>query len=144
MLSQLNGFFGMVEKMQAVDTSGVLPLAHPVAAIQDVVLRLRDDVASEPNQREANKRSAPAAGRRPVPRAQGHRISARQIDFMSTTDLHHLGVAELAAATARPSKSPPSKRPSTSWPAPRRTSTWAPIVALNEDATLAQARRPMR
>ena len=31
------------------------PLAHPVAAIQDVQLRLREDVASEPNQREANQ-----------------------------------------------------------------------------------------
>lgn len=61
-LSQLNGFFGIVEKMQAVDTSGVQPLAHPVAAIQDVVLRLREDIASEPNQREANMRNAPAQG----------------------------------------------------------------------------------
>jgi len=31
-----------------------------VAAIQDVQLRLREDVASEPNAREANQRSAPA------------------------------------------------------------------------------------
>ncbi|MDO4591297.1 MAG: Asp-tRNA(Asn)/Glu-tRNA(Gln) amidotransferase subunit GatC [Comamonadaceae bacterium] len=62
MLTQLNGFFGIVEKMQAVDTSGVQPLAHPVAAIQDVVLRLREDVASEPNQREANMQNAPAQG----------------------------------------------------------------------------------
>ena len=62
MLSQLNGFFGIVEKMQAVDTSGVQPLAHPVAAIQDIALRLREDVASEPNQREANMRNAPAQG----------------------------------------------------------------------------------
>jgi aspartyl-tRNA(Asn)/glutamyl-tRNA(Gln) amidotransferase subunit C len=49
MLTQLNGFFGIVEAMRAVDTSGVQPLAHPVAAIQDITLRLRDDVASEPN-----------------------------------------------------------------------------------------------
>lgn len=62
MLSQLNGFFGIVEIMQAVDTSGVQPLAHPVAAIQDIALRLREDVASEPNQREANMRNAPAQG----------------------------------------------------------------------------------
>lgn len=62
MLSQLNGFFGIVEKMQAVDTSGVQPLAHPVATIQDIALRLREDVASEPNQREANMRNAPAQG----------------------------------------------------------------------------------
>jgi aspartyl-tRNA(Asn)/glutamyl-tRNA(Gln) amidotransferase subunit C len=63
MLTQINGFFGIVEAMRAVDTAGVEPLAHPVAVIQDVALRLRDDVASEPNQREANQRSAPAVER---------------------------------------------------------------------------------
>ena len=59
MLSQMNNFFGIVEKMQAVDTSGVMPLSHPVAAIQEITLRLRDDVISEPDNREANQRSAP-------------------------------------------------------------------------------------
>ncbi len=63
MLTQINGFFDIVEKMRAVDTAGILPLAHPVAAVQDVALRLRDDVASEPDQREANQRSAPAVER---------------------------------------------------------------------------------
>ena len=62
-LTQLNGFFGIVEAMRAVDTSGITPLAHPVAAIEAVALRLRDDVASEPNQREANQQSAPAVER---------------------------------------------------------------------------------
>jgi aspartyl-tRNA(Asn)/glutamyl-tRNA(Gln) amidotransferase subunit C len=46
--------------MRAVDTTGVEPLTHPVAAIEDIVLRLRDDVASEPNRREVNQKSAPA------------------------------------------------------------------------------------
>ena len=63
MLAQINGFFDIVEQMRAVDTSGVEPLAHPVAAIQDIQLRLRPDVASEPNNREANQRSAPAVER---------------------------------------------------------------------------------
>ncbi|MGE0330579.1 MAG: Asp-tRNA(Asn)/Glu-tRNA(Gln) amidotransferase subunit GatC [Ramlibacter sp.] len=63
MLTQLNGFFDVVEQMRAVDTAGVEPLSHPVAAIQDVALRLRDDVVSEPNQREANQQSAPAVER---------------------------------------------------------------------------------
>ena len=63
MLSQINGFFGLVERMRAVDTTGLEPLSHPVAAIQDVTLRLAEDVASEPNQREANQRSAPAVER---------------------------------------------------------------------------------
>jgi aspartyl-tRNA(Asn)/glutamyl-tRNA(Gln) amidotransferase subunit C len=60
MLAQINGFFDIVEKMRAVDTTGVEPLTHPVEAVQDVQLRLREDVASEPNQREANQKSAPA------------------------------------------------------------------------------------
>ena len=63
MLAKINGFFGLVERMQAVDTSGIEPLAHPVAAFQDVELRLREDRASEPNAREDNQRSAPAVER---------------------------------------------------------------------------------
>ena len=60
MRTQLNGFFATVEQMRAVDTTGIEPLAHPVATIQSMALRLRDDVASEPDQRAANQRSAPA------------------------------------------------------------------------------------
>lgn len=63
LLTQINGFFDIVEQMRAVDTTGVEPLAHPVAAIQDITLRLRDDAVSEPNQREANQQSAPAVER---------------------------------------------------------------------------------
>jgi len=63
MLARINGFFEIVEQMRAVDTTGIEPLSHPVAAVRDVALRLRDDVASEPDQREANQRSAPAVER---------------------------------------------------------------------------------
>jgi aspartyl-tRNA(Asn)/glutamyl-tRNA(Gln) amidotransferase subunit C len=63
MLGQINGFFDIVEQMRSVDTAGIEPLAHPVAAVQEISLRLRDDVASEPNQREANQRSAPRVER---------------------------------------------------------------------------------
>ena len=63
MLTQINGFFEIVQAMRAVDTSGLEPLAHPIETIQEVALRLRQDVASEPNQREANQRSAPAVER---------------------------------------------------------------------------------
>ena len=59
-LVQTNAFFDIVEKMRAVDTTGIQPLAHPIEAIQEVALRLRDDIASEPNQRQANQKSAPA------------------------------------------------------------------------------------
>lgn len=60
MLGRINGFFALVERMQGVDTAGVEPLAHPVAAFQDVALRLRPDAVTETDQREANQRSAPA------------------------------------------------------------------------------------
>lgn len=62
-LSQLNGFFALVEQMQAINTDGVEPLAHPAAVLGEVALRLRDDMASEPNQREASQVSAPAVER---------------------------------------------------------------------------------
>ena len=60
MLTQLNEFFEIVEKMRAVDTSGVAPLYTPLSAIEDVTLRLREDVVTEPNNREANMANAPA------------------------------------------------------------------------------------
>ena len=60
MLAQLNGFFGIVERMRAVDTSGVAPLYTPLSAVQEVALRLRDDAVTETDARGANQRSAPA------------------------------------------------------------------------------------
>jgi aspartyl-tRNA(Asn)/glutamyl-tRNA(Gln) amidotransferase subunit C len=51
----LNGIFGLIETMQAVDTSGVAPMAHAV----DVVQRLRADTVTEQNQREAFQAVAP-------------------------------------------------------------------------------------
>jgi aspartyl-tRNA(Asn)/glutamyl-tRNA(Gln) amidotransferase subunit C len=63
MLGQINGFFDIVEQMRAVDTTGIEPLAHPVAALGEIALRLREDIASEPNQREANQQSAPSVER---------------------------------------------------------------------------------
>ena len=60
MLTQINGFFDIVGQMRAVDTRGIEPLAHPVAAIQTIALRLREDKATELIDREANMRNAPA------------------------------------------------------------------------------------
>ena len=62
-LRQLNGFFALVAQMEAVNTDGIEPLAHPAALLGEVALRLRDDIASEPNLREASQRSAPAVER---------------------------------------------------------------------------------
>lgn len=63
MLSQLNSFFSIVEKMGAVDTQGIEPLYTPLSAVSEVALRLREDAVTEsddPVQREANQRSAPS------------------------------------------------------------------------------------
>ena len=60
MLSQLNGFFSIVEQMSAVDTRGVEPLYTPLSAVQAARLRLRDDVVTETDQRQRNQASAPA------------------------------------------------------------------------------------
>jgi aspartyl-tRNA(Asn)/glutamyl-tRNA(Gln) amidotransferase subunit C len=63
MLSSINSFFDIVEQMRAVDTTGIEPLAHPVAAIQEVQLRLREDAVRQDFNREANQQSAPAVER---------------------------------------------------------------------------------
>lgn len=54
-LAQLSNIFGLVEEMQAVDTSGIEPMSHA----QDVVLRLREDRVSEINRRDAYQSVAP-------------------------------------------------------------------------------------
>ena len=59
MLEQLNGFFGIVEQMSAVDTRGVEPLYTPLSAVHAMSLRLREDIVTEADQREANQHSAP-------------------------------------------------------------------------------------
>ena len=63
MLSQINGFFDIVEEMRAVNTTGIEPLAHPFAVVATVALRLREDRVSEPNNRDTNQISAPAVDR---------------------------------------------------------------------------------
>jgi aspartyl-tRNA(Asn)/glutamyl-tRNA(Gln) amidotransferase subunit C len=60
MLTQLNGFFGIVERMSAVDTSGVEPLYTPLSAVHAVSLRMREDEVTETDQRTLNQKSAPA------------------------------------------------------------------------------------
>ena len=53
---KLTSIMGLIDKMQAVDTSGVQPLAHPLEATQ----RLRPDQVTESNQRDALQTIAPA------------------------------------------------------------------------------------
>ena len=57
--AQLNGIFNMVEQLQAVDTKNIEPLCHPIVAIEEMTLRLRDDVVTETDHREANLQNAP-------------------------------------------------------------------------------------
>ncbi|WPC04346.1 Asp-tRNA(Asn)/Glu-tRNA(Gln) amidotransferase subunit GatC [Pseudomonas sp. MBLB4123] len=52
----LNSILGLVDQMQAVDTTGIEPLAHPLEATQ----RLRADAVREENQRDAYQAIAPA------------------------------------------------------------------------------------
>ncbi|HKB58899.1 MAG TPA: Asp-tRNA(Asn)/Glu-tRNA(Gln) amidotransferase subunit GatC [Gallionellaceae bacterium] len=54
-LAQLNGIFGLIAEMQAVDTENVAPMSHS----QDLTQRLREDVVTEANQREAFQAVAP-------------------------------------------------------------------------------------
>ena len=54
-LDKLSGILGLIEQMQAVDTSGIVPMSHS----QDVSQRLREDVISKTNQREAFQAIAP-------------------------------------------------------------------------------------
>jgi aspartyl-tRNA(Asn)/glutamyl-tRNA(Gln) amidotransferase subunit C len=53
--NQLNSIFNLIADMQAVDTSGIDPMSHA----QDLSQRLREDVVSESNQREAFQAIAP-------------------------------------------------------------------------------------
>jgi aspartyl-tRNA(Asn)/glutamyl-tRNA(Gln) amidotransferase subunit C len=60
-LEKLNGIFALVEQMRAVDTTGVEPLNHPIAAHQnEVALRLREDAVTEPDRRGDYQKAAPA------------------------------------------------------------------------------------
>ena len=52
----LNNILSLIDAMQAVDTTGIEPLAHPLEATQ----RLRADVVTESNHREAYQAIAPA------------------------------------------------------------------------------------
>lgn len=52
----LNTILKLVDKMQAVNTNSIEPLAHPLEASQ----RLRPDMVTEQNQRDQYQQIAPA------------------------------------------------------------------------------------
>jgi len=55
-LEKLSGILGLIEEMQAVDTTGIAPMSHS----QDVTQRLREDVVTETDQRALFQSVAPA------------------------------------------------------------------------------------
>ena len=52
----LSRILGLIEQMNAVDTAGVAPMAHP----NEAGLRLRADAVTEADQREKFQKIAPA------------------------------------------------------------------------------------
>jgi aspartyl-tRNA(Asn)/glutamyl-tRNA(Gln) amidotransferase subunit C len=52
----LSRILGLIEQMNAVDTSGVTPMAHP----SEAALRLREDAVTETDEREKFQAIAPA------------------------------------------------------------------------------------
>jgi aspartyl-tRNA(Asn)/glutamyl-tRNA(Gln) amidotransferase subunit C len=57
-LAKLTGILGLIEQMQNVDTNGILPMSHSQALNQ----RLREDIVTKENQREAFQENAPLIG----------------------------------------------------------------------------------
>lgn len=45
--AELNDLLHLIERLQAVDTAGVEPMAHPLSMHQDVAIRLREDVVTD-------------------------------------------------------------------------------------------------
>jgi aspartyl-tRNA(Asn)/glutamyl-tRNA(Gln) amidotransferase subunit C len=54
-LGQLSGIFSLIQQMQAVDTTTIVPMSHA----QDVMQRLRPDNVTETDQRELFQSIAP-------------------------------------------------------------------------------------
>ena len=50
---RLNQVLGLIDRLQAVNTSGIEPMAHPLDGPLAVRQRLRPDEVTEPDQREA-------------------------------------------------------------------------------------------
>lgn len=59
-LNQLQKVFDLVEQMQAVNTDGIEPLAHPIEQIMTIAQPLREDIVTEMDQRDAYLKNAPA------------------------------------------------------------------------------------
>ncbi len=67
--TNLSNILELVDQLQAVDTTGVEPMAHPMDAVQ----RLRADVVTETNQREKFQKIAPST-------ANGHYLVPKVVE----------------------------------------------------------------
>jgi aspartyl-tRNA(Asn)/glutamyl-tRNA(Gln) amidotransferase subunit C len=54
--TELSGILGLVERMAELDTSDIVPMAHPL----DMPQRLREDMVTEENHRDEYQTVAPA------------------------------------------------------------------------------------
>ena len=52
---KLDGIFAMIDRMNAIDTTGIVPMSH----VQDLRLPLRDDRVTEPDRHELYQSVAP-------------------------------------------------------------------------------------
>jgi aspartyl-tRNA(Asn)/glutamyl-tRNA(Gln) amidotransferase subunit C len=60
LVEQINSIVQLADTLSQEDTTGIEPMAHPLALFNPVALRLREDLAYESNQRQANMANAPA------------------------------------------------------------------------------------
>lgn len=67
--TNLSNVLDLVDQLQAVDTTGVEPMAHPMDAVQ----RLRADVVTESNNREKFQKIAPST-------ANGHYLVPKVVE----------------------------------------------------------------
>lgn len=67
--NNLSNILNLVDQLQAVDTTGVEPMAHPMDAVQ----RLRADIVTEENNREKYQKIAPST-------ANGHYLVPKVVE----------------------------------------------------------------
>ena len=57
---EMSSILTLIDQLQAVDTTGVAPMSHPLSVIADMTAPLRLDVADAVIDRDANLANAPA------------------------------------------------------------------------------------
>lgn len=63
MLVRFDAVLGLIDELQAVDTTGVEPITHVQELFAHTALRLRDDAITESDRRADYQASAPAVER---------------------------------------------------------------------------------